>query len=291
MIHIDLFGGIGGFALAARWSGVETVVTCDISEYANRVMSYHFPRAYHHNDIRTLNKQLLDAKLNKYGPDWGNKTILTGGFPCQPFSVAGSKRGTSDDRYLWPEMLRVITDVRPRWVIAENVAGLLSMAQPVRVSEMGAGGDLFAEDSYTQEEYECLADRICRDLEGISYKVVPLLIPACAVGAPHRRDRVWFVAYSHRVGGGELLDTSPAARARERDELFASSFAVPNWQGFPHFSPLCGGNDGVPPELAAIPFSGWRKRSVTAIGNAIVPQIAHAIIQAIQYVEQKITQK
>lgn len=291
MIHIDLFGGIGGFALAARWSGVETVVTCDISEYANRVMRYHFPSAYHHDDIRTLSKQLLDAKLNRYGPDWGDKTILTGGFPCQPFSVAGSKRGTSDDRYLWPEMLRVITDVRPRWVIAENVAGLLSMAQPVRVSAMGAGGDLFGEDSYTQEEYECLADRICRDLEDISYKVIPLLVPACAVGAPHRRDRVWFVAHSDRVGGGELLDTSPAARARERDELFASSFAVPNWQSFPNFSPLCGGNDGVPTELAAIPFSGWRKRSMTAIGNAIVPQVAHAIIQAIQYVEQKITHK
>ena len=127
MIHIGLFDGIGGFGMAAAWCGIETVVSCEIGAFGSDVLASLFPAAYHHKDIRTLTKTIIDERLiPRFGTDYGRRTILTGGFPCQPFSTAGKRRGAADDRYLWPEMLRVVGDVRPRWVIGENVAGILS---------------------------------------------------------------------------------------------------------------------------------------------------------------------
>ena len=127
MIHIGLFDGIGGFGMAAAWCGIETVVSCEIGAFGSDVLASLFPAAYHHKDIRTLTKTIIDERLiPRFGADYGRRTILTGGFPCQPFSSTGKRRGAADDRYLWPEMLRIIGDVRPRWVIGENVAGILS---------------------------------------------------------------------------------------------------------------------------------------------------------------------
>ncbi|WP_052078052.1 DNA cytosine methyltransferase [Porphyromonas gulae] len=198
LLHIGLFEGIGGFGLAAKWNGIETIATCEINEFGNKVTAHHFPDSYKHGDIRTLTRKSLDERLiSKCGRDWADRTILTAGFPCQPFSVAGRRAGADDDRYLWPETLRVIAEVRPAWVIGENVAGILSMVQPVSVVEMASGTDAFGEvyDTYT-ERSEFIAERICQDFEGIGYSVLPFVIPACAVGAPHRRDRIWFVAHS-----------------------------------------------------------------------------------------------
>lgn len=124
LFHVGLFEGIGGFGLAAKLNGIETIATCEINEFGNKVTAYHFPEAYRHGDVRTLTKQILDERLiPKYGAGWQDRTILTAGFPCQPFSVAGRRAGADDDRYLWPETLRVIAEVRPAWVIGENVAG------------------------------------------------------------------------------------------------------------------------------------------------------------------------
>ena len=229
-LHIGLFEGVGGFGLAAKWNGIETIATCDINEFGNTVTAYHLQEAYKHGDVRTLKKQILDEKfIPRYGAGWSDRTILTAGFPCQPFSVAGRRAGADDDRYLWTETLRVIAEIRPAWVIGENVAGILSMVQPVSVVEMASGTDAFGEayDMYT-ERSEFIAERICQDLEDIGYSVIPFVVPACAVGAPHNRDRIWFVAHSDSVRGGELFDTGAAARSQERDELFTSSFAIPN---------------------------------------------------------------
>ena len=289
LFHVGLFEGVGGFGLAAKWNGIETIATCDINEFGNTVTAYHLQEAYKHRDVRTLTKEILDDRLiSRHGPDWQSRTILTAGFPCQPFSVAGRRAGADDDRYLWPETLRIIAEVRPSWVIGENVAGILSMVQSVSVVEMASGTDAFREvyDTYT-ERSEFVAERICQDLEDIGYSVIPFVVPACAVGAPHNRDRIWFVAHSDSVRGGELFDTGAAARSQERDELFTSSFAIPNWINFPTVAPLCDRDDGLPLELAGISFPTWRRESIRAMGNAVVPQIPLLIIKYIKEIQNK----
>lgn len=203
MIHIGLFDGIGGFGMAAAWCGIETVVSCEIGAFGSDVLASLFPAAYHHKDIRTLTKMIIDERLiPRFGANYGRRTILTGGFPCQPFSMAGRRRGAADDRYLWPEMLRIIGDVRPRWVIGENVAGILSMVQPVHVATLESEPDLFGAGNELQMEYgQYTVHRICKDFEAIGYTIRPVVIPACAVGAPHRRDRVWFLASDAAADG------------------------------------------------------------------------------------------
>ncbi len=153
--HLDLFSGIGGFALAAKWNGYRTVGFCDNEPYAQAVLKKHWPEVPCHKDIREVRGEL-----------YAGVTLLTGGFPCQPFSVAGKQGGKNDDRYLWPEMLRVIREARPTWIIGENVAGIVNMA----------------------------LDQVHTDLEAEGYEVESIIIPACAVDAPHRRDRVWIIA-------------------------------------------------------------------------------------------------
>jgi DNA (cytosine-5)-methyltransferase 1 len=150
--HLDLFSGIGGFALAARWAGIETVAFCEIDPFCRQVLKKHWPGVLKYMDIR-------DVK------DPGHVDILTAGFPCQPFSVAGKKKGISDDRYLWPETFRIITVSKPDWVILENVPGIIPMLDP-----------------------------ILEDLEREGYDWQAYLIPAVAIGAPHKRERLWIVA-------------------------------------------------------------------------------------------------
>lgn len=211
MKHLDLFSGIGGFALAVEeiWPKSEHIF-CDNDSYCQRLLKLRFPNSKIYEDIKeiksiansfgkrphtTKNKQELESKRSnefcvEQSRNLGCIDLVTGGFPCQPFSQAGKRRGTDDDRYLWPEMLRVIRLTKPRWVIAENVRGLLTMQN----------GMVF--------------EQVCSDLENSGYEVQPFIIPAVSVNAPHRRDRVWFVA--HAVGdtadrkkkSGKLSETS-----------------------------------------------------------------------------------
>jgi DNA (cytosine-5)-methyltransferase 1 len=160
--HLDLFSGIGGFALAAQWAGIETVAFCEIEPYAQKVLNKNFPGIPIFLDIKKLKRSDIHGAVD----------IITGGFPCQPFSVAGRKKGTKDDRDLWPQMFRIIQEFKPSWVIGENVANFVNMA----------------------------FQRTKTDLESEGYEVQPLIIPACAVNAPHRRDRVWIVGYSKHNG-------------------------------------------------------------------------------------------
>lgn len=247
MKHLDLFSGIGGFAYAADqvWDNVEHIF-CDNDPFCQEVLKKHWPTSKIYGDIRTVEGEVAD--------------IVTGGFPCQPFSVAGHKRGTEDARHLWPEMLRVIRESKPTWVIAENVRGLLTQG----------GGVVF--------------EQVCTDLEAEGYDVQPIIIPAISVNAPHQRDRVWFIANSTSLGR-----SSRSGFRQERQVLHNQDKLPPQdkpeGQGRKRwFAPidetswaetateLCRVDDGLPERLD--------KTRLKALGNAIVPQIAIEIMRS-----------
>jgi DNA (cytosine-5)-methyltransferase 1 len=313
--HLGLFEGIGGFSLAARWAGWETVAWCEWNEFGQKVLRHHFPEAEGFGDITKTDFRKYANKID----------ILTGGFPCQPYSLAGKRKGKEDDRHLWPEMLRAIREIRPRWVVGENVFGLINWN----------GGLVFEE--------------VQADLEAEGYEVWAYVLPACAVNAPHRRDRLWFVAYaqSARINRINRNNTSKTGKDWCRNDKFNGCSTLPTtnsdcngqhgsdgqheintsegginalndfdqatmhtngtskqgehlqqkrkrqfdgsnsrtristWPNFPTQSPICSRNDGLPSQLDGITFSKWRSESIKAYGNAIVPQVAFEIFKAI----------
>jgi DNA (cytosine-5)-methyltransferase 1 len=285
--HLDLFSGIGGFALAAKWNGYRTVGFCDNEPYAQAVLKKHWPEVPCHKDIREVRGELC-----------AGVTLLTGGFPCQPFSVAGKQRGKDDNRYLWPEMCRVIREARPAWIIGENVAGIVNLA----------------------------LDTVCADLEAEGYEVEPIIIPACAVDAPHRRDRVWIVGHSKLDGlaasktSGGLFDKPEKQRGQVEEREFAGAGGSPANVA----DTLCYGGEGLrqqvgdprknvegrqDTEIYGIPsfardpaneqgdsqsFVGRvadgipnRSHRLKGLGNAIVPQVAYQIIKGIKEVMEQ----
>lgn len=185
--HLDLFSGIGGFALAAQWAGFRTVAFVERDKFCQAILAQHWPSVPIYSDICQFG-----------GRPYRGVDLLTGGFPCQPFSQAGKRLGTADDRALWPEMFRVIKESKPTWLIGENVAGFVSME----------------------------LDRCCADLEGEGYEVWPLVIPACAVDARHRRDRVWIVANRtrNRAQGPARQDRQPQRSGQRQGGM--DSFGV-----------------------------------------------------------------
>jgi DNA (cytosine-5)-methyltransferase 1 len=182
MTHGSLFSGIGGFDLAAEWMGWENIFHCEIGEFPRKILKHHFPNSICYEDI----------KKTDFTKHRGEIDIISGGFPCQPYSNAGKRRGKEDDRHLWPEMCRVIREIQPRFVVGENVAGLLSWNN----------GMVFHE--------------IITDLENEGYETQAFLIPACATNAPHRRDRIWFVAHSNNARTNERMQFN--GERKENDE-------------------------------------------------------------------------
>ena len=329
--HGSLFSGIGGFDLAAEWMGWTNLFNCEWEEFPRKVLKHHFPNAKQYGDIKEFNATTYAGRID----------ILTGGFPCQPYSTAGKRKGKEDERHLWPEMLRVIRECSPRWIVGENVRGLVNWN----------GGLVFEE--------------VCADLETCGYSVQPFILGACAVNAPHRRDRVWFVAHAHDDGTQRTprrdASESRGERIQERDEVqqpyqsdalrelspdtcssvrrnskkggnrrneqgekreksagfkftgfsnqpnapdtdgagkrqdngqgkprqFDQTRTFGNWENFPTVPPLCGGDDGLPKELDGLTFPKWRRESIKAYGNAIVPQVALRIFEAIQEYEKR----
>ena len=288
--HGSLFSGIGGFDLASEWMGWENLFHCEWNEFGQKVLKHYWPNAESFNDITKTDFKKYENRID----------ILTGGFPCQPYSTAGKRLGKEDDRHLWPEMLRVIREVRPRWVVGENVSGLVNWS----------GGLVF--------------DEVQADLEAEGYEVLPFILPACAVNAPHRRDRVWFIAQntlfsrcvhrrdeqegaevweqrnigsrdSNRLYREKRFDASNTSsqglqRGKESRSINGSReernkqpprFIQSTWQKFPTQSPICGGDDGLPTELDGITFSKWRAESIKGYGNAIVPQVAYELFKII----------
>lgn len=287
MRHGSLFSGTGGFDLASQWMGWENVFHCEWNEFGQKVLNYYWPNAKSYTDITKT-----DFSIHR-----GSIDILTGGFPCQPYSMAGKRKGKEDNRHLWPEMLRAIKEIQPSWVVGENVHGLINWS----------GGLVFHE--------------VQTDLEAAGYEVFPYVLPACAVNAPHRRDRVWFIAYSRLFGQAKSeqqsmwceqlcesgvatntngfglegsIQTGEHEEQRQQvpqrgtiSEYLYESRAALRFENFPTQSPLCGRNDGVSSELVGITIPKHRTESIKAYGNAIVPQVAYQIFKTIKDYQQK----
>jgi len=260
--HGSLFSGIGGFDLAAEWAGWENVFHCEWNPFGQQVLKHYWPNAESFHDITKS-----DFSKYEYSVD-----IISGGFPCQPYSTAGKRKGKNDERHLWPEMLRAIREVAPRYVVGENVFGLTNWN----------GGTVF--------------DEVHTDLELAGYEVAAVVIPAAAVNAPHGRDRVWFVARRNATAMHANGTSKPGEYVAQ---AWKGEFNGPNrgnefnkFQNFPTESPICGGNDGLPKELDGITFPKWREETLKAYGNAIVPQVALQIFKAInEYEIQKLKTK
>ncbi|MAN64612.1 MAG: DNA (cytosine-5-)-methyltransferase [Parvibaculum sp.] len=271
---LDLFSGIGGFSLGLERAGpFRTVAFCEREPFCQAVLQKHWPDTPIYDDVRTIDTDGL-----------GKIDLICGGFPCQPWSVAGEQRGAEDDRDLWPIMAALIEDLRPRWVIGENVRGFVN-------EPMGL-------------------ERSLSDLESIGYQAVPFIIPACAVNAPHRRDRVWIVAHSRREHGqsrgevtGNVRKESANRRSRNRaqrsgrDVADAESRRVERDRAARQQKPqtplrqrLFGrdsagsgaGHWATEPSVGRV-ATGVRNRThrLRALGNAVVPQVVEKIGRAI----------
>lgn len=303
--HGSLFSGIGGFDLASEWMGWENVFHCEWNDFGKRILKYYWPNAISYDDITKTDFTIHRGKID----------ILTGGFPCQPYSVAGKRKGKEDERHLWPEMLRAIREIQPTYIVGENVRGLINWN----------GGMVF--------------DEVQTDLENEGYEITPFLLPAGGVNAPHRRDRIWFVAFKNANENGRRsnereeessnercdnrcnnweerhfqndirtakenkserngwkcgackissisTDTDSGRQSseehrKEESRQFAKKSFPGYWENFPTQSPVCDGNDGIPTELDGITFPKWRNESIKGGGNAIVPQVAFQIFKAI----------
>lgn len=208
MNHASLFSGIGGAEVAASMMGWQNLFHCEIQEFPRKVLDYWFPNSISYEDITKTDFHQWHGKVD----------VLTGGFPCQPFSLAGRRKGADDNRYLWPQMLRAIRQIHPTWVVGENVAGIKTMVESCQVTQMGRTDDLFEENHIYREESRFTLDKICADLEAEGYSVQPLVIPACSVGAPHRRDRVWIVAHTQCDGYSSQGHGNQRAREKKSKE-------------------------------------------------------------------------
>lgn len=258
MTHGSLFSGIGGFDLAAEWMGWQNIFHCEINKFCQTVLKHHFPTSILYENIK-------ETDFTKHR---GAIDVLSGGFPCQPYSVAGKRKGKEDERHLWPEMLRAIREIQPTWVIGENVSGLINWN----------GGMVF--------------DEVQADLETQGYEVLTFILPAAGINAPHKRDRVWFIANSE-CNGVQQNETATLCNRNRNDkeqthfgENFTSRIGTAvepfDWTDWPTQSPICCGDDGLFAELDNITFSKWRNESIKAYGNAVVPQIPFMIFQAIK---------
>jgi len=291
MNHLDLCSGIGGFALAASWLELNTVAFCEIDKFCQKILHQNFPDVPIHGDIKQLDGTQYQGRID----------IITAGYPCQPFSLAGKQKGHEDPRHLWPDVFGIIQQTQPPWVLCENVAGHVKLG----------------------------LDEVCMDLESQGYAVEPIIIPASAVQAPHRRERVWIIAYADRFrcdSRGNYRQTGyHRAEAQQRIAAYQQ-----NWQGrrlgFEQndassgdaTNPLCNRVQGCEQEAFCWqPTLSWNKdcRKVQdytrlpdlpqpllprgdnglpnrvdrtkGLGNAIVPQVAYQILKAIQAADKE----
>lgn len=244
LTHLSLFSGIGGLDLAAEWAGFETVGQCEWADYPTRVLERHWPGVPRWRDIRTLTKESFYERTGLRTVD-----LVSGGFPCQPFSKAGQRRGQKDDRYLWPEMLRVIEELRPSWVIGENVANILNLA----------------------------LDDVLSDLESKGYSTRAFMVPARGVGAPHQRYRYAILAHTDSDGCGGTgrtpekgCDIHPVHAPIAEGEM---SCGGGHWKPEPGVGRVA---DGVP---------CWMDR-VRCLGNAVCPPQFYPFFYYIREIEE-----
>ncbi len=289
--------------------GWQNIFHCEKDPFCQKILKHYWPNAETIGDIKEFNAKKYRNKID----------IITGGFPCQPFSTAGERKGTADDRYLWPDMLRVIREIQPAWVVGENVYGLVSWQE----------GLVF--------------EQVHLDLEAEGYQVTAFVLPAAGINAPHQRYRVWIIAHNPGVAAKRKQEADPNAEGlrwrgtricgkaqkgpdtrgnRKPNGLYKAQLAEtdPNangeglegrpkfgrvetgrqktfqqfirlykrgqWRNWPGQSPLCGGDDGLPTGLDGITLSKWKAQSIKMFGNAIVPQMAVCIFESINTYEQ-----
>ena len=229
--HLDLFSGIGGFAIAAQQTGWETIAFAETDEHASQILKRHWPKIPNLGDVRNVRGISAD--------------LITGGIPCQPYSTAGKQLGANDPRALWPEMLRIIREGNPTWILVENVAGFVGMA----------------------------LDEVCADMEAEGYETRAYLLPACGVGAWHKRTRCWLVA--HRDCGRRNAQPLPSTGAQARDCAAHADGATANsgrkdpWMAEPRMDRVVYGLSRK-----------MDKQRVKLLGNAIVLQVAVVLLEA-----------
>lgn len=267
LTHLSLFTGIGGLDLAAEWAGFTTVGQCEFADYPTKVLEKHWPDVTRGRDGRTLTKESFYERTGLRTVD-----VISGGFPCQPFSVAGKQKGKGDDRYLWPEMLRVIRELRPRCVVGENVPGIIKIA----------------------------AGQVVKDLERAGYHVIVFNFEAAAVGTWHRRSRVFFVGIADVADAAreriqrhaEICATKPAERSGQmQSDAESGSEAV--------YDAMCSGCAGdarwgqlqeladgrcwaTEPDVGRVAHGiPARVDRLKCLGNAVVPQQAYPIFKAL----------
>jgi DNA (cytosine-5)-methyltransferase 1 len=262
MTHGSLFSGIGGFDLAAERTGCTNVFQVENDPWCQQILKKNFPSVARYGDITQFNAKAYANKID----------LLTGGFPCQPFSIAGKQKGKADNRYLWPEMLRVIREIKPKFIIGENVFGIIKLA----------------------------LDQVLSDLEDIGYTTETFIIPACAQNAPHRRDRVWIIAYQKRIQNKLIRyynTLEKGSRSKDTKALVFSNTARKRWQkrqyAQVHDTSLrdyrrattCRNYWKSEPTVGRV-LDGvsYRLDRIKGLGNAIVPQIAEEIIKGITLV-------
>jgi len=265
LTKLSLFSGIGGDDLASDWAGIETICFVEIDKFCQRVLEKHWPHTPIIGDIHDVTKEKVKEVA---GYDYVD--IIAGGDPCQPRSIAGKRRGKEDDRDLWPAMFRVIQEFKPTWVVNENPSGRLTM-----------------------DFHEVLSD-----LESIGYETRSFVIPASAVNAPHRRDRLYIIAHTQSQGlegqgkiselSGEQLFGRYNVTDTKRQRLPQSPLKYKSRcpEGIPEMvgwetnwyevaTALCRMDDGLPHRVARL----------KALGNAQVPQQAYPIYKAIVDIE------
>jgi len=243
LTHFSLFSGIGGVDLAAEWAGFTTVGQVEYADYPTKVLEKHWPDVPRWRDIRSVTRESFAERTGLRTVD-----LISGGFPCQPFSVAGKQKGKGDDRYLWPEMLRVIREIKPTWVLGENVPGILRIA----------------------------GKTVCEDLEREGYAVTVFSFEAAAVGAPHRRDRVFFVANANGEGlQGQRREFEfvPKQTSKQSTSDCCQEAISERWK----FEP------GVGRVVNGIPN---RVDRLKCLGNAVVPQQVYPTLKAIAEIEK-----
>lgn len=280
LTHFSLFSGIGGLDLAAEWAGFETVGQCEWADYPTKVLEKHWPNVPRWRDIRDVTRESVRQRIED--PEI---TVISGGFPCQPFSVAGKQRGKEDDRYLWPEMLRVIEELRPTWVLGENVVGIVRLA----------------------------LDQVLSDLESKGYATIPIIVPACSVNAPHRRERVFILANSrcslrqrpvtsgtdeNEIGKGDanlferssemVSDSSSIGRKKSGDEARDISKGKTKWESWTANSINRHIWESEPNVGRVANGISSRMDRLKCLGNAVVPQQVYPILKAIAEIERMI---
>jgi len=226
---MSLFSGIGGLDLAAEWAGMQTVMFCEKDTFCQQILKQHWPNVPVVEDVRNVRGMPVD--------------VVTGGYPCQPFSHAGRRAGHGDERHLWPEMLRIVRECNPSWVVGENVKGHLTLG----------------------------LDEVLSDLADTNYEARAFILPACAVGANHARERVFIVAHHNRL---RVEGTGAELKATRFDERIGC-----HWQTVkPRTMRMDDGST-----------AGTHRSRIQSIGNAVVPQQAYPIFAAIKAISERVT--